>query len=361
MSTELGAQASRINGAKSHGPTTREGKRRSALNAMTHGIFSRQVVLDCEDRFAYEQFAAGIFEHYRPVGGMELMLADRIAAEGWRLARIARIEREIMDSRLVQLQEIWDKEDGLVRDDDSLGGLPAGGDAEGNAPAVSKRQVQLGQAARRDFFDPTMGNLRLYETRIERSLYRATAELRRIQAEASGAGSGASGAGVSPASERARTGSVFDSAAETAAALAARTGAPHDAIAARRRQAEMDLQRARMEDRRQDTLRQIEEIEHRLREESLRQAEILSGVKLHQRLWESAGKPCLDETPEVAQMRQAQLAQIKADLAAVTADLDASKAAFAALGRELVELEQRLAEEEGESGRRGDAETTKAS
>ncbi len=344
MVSGLGAQASRVNGARSQGPVTPDGKRRSALNAMTHGIFSRQVVLDCEDRYSYEQLAAGIFEHYRPVGGMELMLADRIAQEAWRLQRIARIEREIFDCRMVQLQRTWDQEDGLAKEDEQAVGLPADSPLEGDAPPASKRQVRLGQAARMDFLNSTMGNLRLYETRIERSMYRAVAELRRVQAEAMDRGAataaGANCAGGTPAPQ------------ETIAGRTPALRQTSDAIAAARlRQAQIDLQLAAMEDRRQETLRQIEQIEQRLRDESLRQGRCRAEALVQQRLCDTAGRPFLDETPELASIRQAQIAGIQADLAVANENLQASRAAFAAMSRELVELEQRLEEQEGESER----------
>ena len=43
--TERQAEARRQNGKQSHGPVTEEGKRRSSRNALTHGLWTRNLYL----------------------------------------------------------------------------------------------------------------------------------------------------------------------------------------------------------------------------------------------------------------------------------------------------------------------------
>ena len=47
-------ESSRINGARSQGPKTEEGKRRSSLNAVTHGLLSNGVVLQHESQETFD-------------------------------------------------------------------------------------------------------------------------------------------------------------------------------------------------------------------------------------------------------------------------------------------------------------------
>ena len=91
------AEISRINGAKSFGPATAEGKAISSQNALKHGIFSKQVVLPGEDAEAFERLRADYIRRFRPQGDAEQELVETIAASSWRLKRIMRIENALFD------------------------------------------------------------------------------------------------------------------------------------------------------------------------------------------------------------------------------------------------------------------------
>jgi len=50
MTTERQSESARINGAKSHGPISAEGKEKSSRNSLRHGCTaSRTLLLACED------------------------------------------------------------------------------------------------------------------------------------------------------------------------------------------------------------------------------------------------------------------------------------------------------------------------
>jgi hypothetical protein len=94
------AEASRKNGAKSRGPTTPEGKARSAQNALRHGLRAQKyVVLPEEDADEFAGLEAAMIEELAPVGALQTVLARRVVVAAWRLARADRIEVELFAER----------------------------------------------------------------------------------------------------------------------------------------------------------------------------------------------------------------------------------------------------------------------
>ena len=79
--------ANRANAQKSTGPKTEEGKRRSALNALRHGLTGHVVVLPEEDLEAYQKFTAGLVASCEPVGDREIHLAQTWADFQWAINR----------------------------------------------------------------------------------------------------------------------------------------------------------------------------------------------------------------------------------------------------------------------------------
>jgi hypothetical protein len=91
------AEASRKNGARSRGPKTPEGRARSARNALTHGLRAQKhVVLPDEDGTEFAALEAALRAELAPAGALQALLAERIAAAAWRLARADRIEAELL-------------------------------------------------------------------------------------------------------------------------------------------------------------------------------------------------------------------------------------------------------------------------
>jgi hypothetical protein len=95
--TPARAAASRRNGARSRGPKTPEGKARSALNALKHGLRARYcVVLGDEDLQAFHALEDALLAELAPQGALQSVLARRIVAASWRLERTERIEAELL-------------------------------------------------------------------------------------------------------------------------------------------------------------------------------------------------------------------------------------------------------------------------
>ena len=96
------AAASRRNGARSRGPKTPEGKARSAQNALKHGMRAQKcIVLPGERASAFEAFEAALLEELAPEGALQAVLAQRVVAASWRLARAERLEAELFAQNML--------------------------------------------------------------------------------------------------------------------------------------------------------------------------------------------------------------------------------------------------------------------
>ncbi len=151
MTSDRKAEANRRNALKSTGPKTPEGKAAVRLNALKHGLLSREVLLPGEDEDALRELAESLRAELQPIGELEDVLVDRITSLLWRLRRLGRVEAGIFARELNE----------RIRDPDtSTLGLAFIRDANG-ANAFSK--------------------LSRYETTMERGLYKALHEVQRLQ------------------------------------------------------------------------------------------------------------------------------------------------------------------------------------
>jgi hypothetical protein len=97
MSSLKQIEANRLNALKSTGPRTPEGKERSRMNALRHGLASEVVVVPAlESRNEYHQFEASIRAEYQPGTAVECVLVDRLASLLWRLRRSTKIETGLL-------------------------------------------------------------------------------------------------------------------------------------------------------------------------------------------------------------------------------------------------------------------------
>ena len=92
MATEAQIKANQQNAQKSKGPTSVEGKKRSSLNAVTHGIFSNIAILPGEDEAFIQKLREDILATYQPQDTMEQCLVDRIYIAMMRQVRLCQAE-----------------------------------------------------------------------------------------------------------------------------------------------------------------------------------------------------------------------------------------------------------------------------
>jgi hypothetical protein len=105
MRTDKQIEASRINGAKSQGPKTPEGKAKSAQNGNRHNLAGGHIVLlsnESPDEFI--AFCNGYLDAFAPANFVERDLVNQLIAASWRLARISAMESAIIEV------EMWRQE-----------------------------------------------------------------------------------------------------------------------------------------------------------------------------------------------------------------------------------------------------------
>jgi len=92
MASERQINAARTNGAKSRGPKTPEGKRRSVRNRTIHGLLARDIVLDGESRERFERLHHALVAELEPETTLEHALVEDITVCRWRIMRLRVIE-----------------------------------------------------------------------------------------------------------------------------------------------------------------------------------------------------------------------------------------------------------------------------
>ena len=146
MATEAQTTANRRNAESSTGPRTKEGKSRSSRNAVTFGIYSAADFVLPEDNGIYHHFCENFQNELNPEGPFEQTLAAEIVHAAWRLRRCSAIESNMIQSNMPPGETQLDP---MVE------------------PAFAHAQETVDRA----------------RAQSHRNLYRATAELRRLQTE----------------------------------------------------------------------------------------------------------------------------------------------------------------------------------
>lgn len=119
------------------GPKTPQGKDIAKMNALKHGLLSKEVLIDGENEDELLLITSNFNQEFKPETEMEKVLVDRIVSNIWRLKRAMKMEDG----------EVISSGGGLMYDSDK-------------------------------FFR--------YETMLERGIFKALHELERLQARRSG-------------------------------------------------------------------------------------------------------------------------------------------------------------------------------
>lgn len=91
------AEAARINGAKSRGPTSPEGKARSSRNAIKHGLSAKQFMVSPDEQEEFDNHLTAAICHWAPQSDYELYLVTKLARAEFLHDRAENIQTTLID------------------------------------------------------------------------------------------------------------------------------------------------------------------------------------------------------------------------------------------------------------------------
>ena len=149
-------EINRANAQHSTGPKTANGKKKSSLNALRHGLTSQIVVMPTEDLEAYQLHVKSLTDEYLPKGATEALLVQAIADASWRLNRVAALETNVLMLAAAHQPDPCDR-----------------------APAQIQHALSI--AASLESQSKALSNLSMHSQRLSRQFERAVQQLRGLQ------------------------------------------------------------------------------------------------------------------------------------------------------------------------------------
>ena len=137
------------------------------MNALKHGLLSRECLIKDESEEELLSLIKGLRANLQPEGVLEMLLVDRITVNAWRLRRALKAESTAIVNEL----------------DAPIDTLESFTDPDITDKARVKKRYVKAMSGRE------LERLQRYENGIERGLFRALYELRRLQEEGEKMGS----------------------------------------------------------------------------------------------------------------------------------------------------------------------------
>ena len=148
----------------------------AAQNAVRHGLLAKEVVVKGEDPGEFELYREQMLAELAPAGQMESMLAQRIVGLSWRLRRAERLQAAAYD----KIENQSERPQPVMAPEDASKLLAFL--VEQNIQCPAPPSPPPGRRAVQDFNqERVLDRLLVYERRIEHSLYRTMAELRKLR------------------------------------------------------------------------------------------------------------------------------------------------------------------------------------
>jgi hypothetical protein len=119
MRSDKQIEASRRNGALSHGPITLEGKSITSRNAITRGLQARDILLRHESPQQFEQLLNSNLARFAPQDETEMRIVEEYSVAEWHLRRawtlIAALIDNRMDSMAADVDQAYEQLDHATR------------------------------------------------------------------------------------------------------------------------------------------------------------------------------------------------------------------------------------------------------
>src|SRR5689334_1437863 len=100
MSSDKKTAANRRNAQKSTGPRTPSGKAIACMNALKHGLCSRQPLVPGEDPADFQRFAADLVDHFRPSDPVRAIQVEQYILAAWQLRRVPQIRTAMIAEQM---------------------------------------------------------------------------------------------------------------------------------------------------------------------------------------------------------------------------------------------------------------------
>ena len=111
MTSKLKSETARINGAKSKGPKTPDGRAKSAKNSTKHGLTAvSTIVLDCECEDEFDELLADFVTMHLPVGAAEQDAVEQMAVARWHVRRISTATTAVIDVEMARRRPETEKQ-----------------------------------------------------------------------------------------------------------------------------------------------------------------------------------------------------------------------------------------------------------
>jgi hypothetical protein len=109
MTSPARISANQDNAKHSTGPRSPEGKERSKMNALKHGLRAETIVLPTEDPAEFDAMLGEWMDEWDPPTGTRRQLVRQAVAAAWRVNRSVRVEAAALSVRANKALDTWDR------------------------------------------------------------------------------------------------------------------------------------------------------------------------------------------------------------------------------------------------------------